>query len=97
MMRRLANWSTTRSRKLGSGFPAIGRQLKSGNAERKRPSAKIAAPRRRTFRTSSRSLAPRARRAFSERCVVMPTMKRKKGKIRSVGVHPCHGACSSGA
>src|SRR5688572_5404895 len=26
-----------------------------------------------------------------------PTMNRKNGKIRSVGVHPCHGACSSGA
>ena len=25
-----------------------------------------------------------------------PTMKRKNGKIRSVGVQPCHGACNSG-
>ena len=26
-----------------------------------------------------------------------PTMKRKKGKTRSVGVTPCHSACSRGA
>ena len=25
-----------------------------------------------------------------------PTMKRKKGKMRSVGVQPFHGACSRG-
>jgi hypothetical protein len=31
-----------------------------------------------------------------ERCVVMPTMKRKNGKMRSVGVQPCHLACCSG-
>jgi hypothetical protein len=42
------------------------------------------------------SSSPRARRASRERCVVMPTMKRKKGKIRSVGVHPFQLACSSG-
>src|SRR4051794_37926996 len=42
------------------------------------------------------SSSPRARRELSERCVVIPTMKRKNGKIRSVGVHPFHSACSSG-
>ena len=35
-------------------------------------------------------------RFCNDRDVVMPTMKRKNGKIRSVGVHPFHGACSSG-
>jgi hypothetical protein len=44
----------------------------------------------------ARSSSPRARRALSERYVVMPTMNRKNGKTRSVGVHPCQGACSSG-
>jgi hypothetical protein len=35
-------------------------------------------------------------RRLSDRCVVTPTMKRKNGKMRSVGVQPFHGACSSG-
>ena len=26
-----------------------------------------------------------------------PTMKRKNGKMRSVGVQPCHSACVNGA
>src|SRR3954470_11371856 len=54
------------------------------------------APRRRTCLTTADSASPRARRADKERCVVIHTMKRKNGKIRSVGVQPFHSACSSG-
>ncbi len=32
----------------------------------------------------------------SESAVATPTMKRKNGNTRSVGVHPFHSACSSG-
>src|ERR1700682_3108476 len=53
-------------------------------------------PRRRICLTIAESLSPRARRADSERYVVMPTMNRKNGKMRSVGVQPFHSACSSG-
>lgn len=31
------------------------------------------------------------------KAIALPTAKRKKGNTRSVGVHPCQGACSSGA
>ncbi|MGQ0641799.1 MAG: hypothetical protein ACT4P6_13705 [Gemmatimonadaceae bacterium] len=47
--------------------------------------------------TSSRSVTPRARRALVAIAVVIPTMKSKNGKVRSLGVHPRHGACWSGA
>jgi hypothetical protein len=33
----------------------------------------------------------------NDRAIDVPTMNRKKGKIRSVGVQPCQGACRSGA
>src|SRR3569833_2850750 len=57
----------------------------------------IAMARRAVWRMMALSLSPRARRASRESCVVTPTMKRKNGKIRSVGVQPNHGACSSGS
>jgi len=33
----------------------------------------------------------------SEYHIATPEIKRKEGNTRSVGVHPCHGACRSGA
>jgi hypothetical protein len=33
----------------------------------------------------------------NEKNIDTPTIKRKKGKTRSVGVHPCQGECSRGA
>ena len=57
----------------------------------------IVSARRAVWRMIAPSLSPRARRASRERYVVTPTMNRKNGKIRSVGVHPNHGACSSGS
>jgi hypothetical protein len=32
----------------------------------------------------------------SEKDIAQPTMNRKKGNTKSVGVQPCHSACSSG-
>ncbi|OYV65959.1 MAG: hypothetical protein B7Z72_11915 [Gemmatimonadetes bacterium 21-71-4] len=61
-------------------------QVKKGTPLRRTPNRKMRAPRRMIWRRSSASSAPRARRAESESSVVMPTMKRKKGKMRSVGV-----------
>lgn len=31
------------------------------------------------------------------KAMALPTANRKKGNTRSVGVHPCQGACASGA
>jgi hypothetical protein len=52
------------------------------------PNRKMSAPRRMICARIARSSSPRARRALSERYVVMPTMNRKNGKTRSVGVQP---------
>jgi hypothetical protein len=42
-----------------------------------------------------RTIVPHA--AFlRESVIATPTMNRKNGKMRSVGVHPFHAACSSG-
>jgi hypothetical protein len=30
------------------------------------------------------------------KAIALPTAKRKKGNTKSVGVHPCQGACSNG-
>ena len=39
---------------------------------------------------------PASRLFPSENGIATPTISRKKGKTRSVGVHPCHFACWSG-
>ena len=41
---------------------------------------------------------PRLRQlaVFRDSVIETPTMKRKNGKIRSVGVQPFHSACSNG-
>src|SRR5439155_18815956 len=41
--------------------------------------------------------SPVSRRRPSPSGIATPTMNRKKGKIRSVGVQPCQSACRSGA
>ena len=49
--------------------------------------------------TLPRSLAgktPCSMRRERAYAIATPTMKRKKGNIKSVGVHPCQGACRSG-
>lgn len=43
-----------------------------------------------------RRLTPRSRNLPYEKVIATPTMKGKKGKIRSVGVQPCHSACLRG-
>ena len=40
--------------------------------------------------------APASTRGPKASAADTPTMKRKNGKIRSVGVQPCQPACSSG-
>ena len=37
-----------------------------------------------------------SRRLANENGIATPTMNRKNGKMRSVGVHPFHAACSRG-
>src|ERR1044072_7557806 len=44
----------------------------------------------------SRVAPPRSRRLPRPSVIETPTMKRKNGKTRSVGVQPLHAACSSG-
>ena len=46
---------------------------------------------------SSESLAPADKRLPSAMDMAMPTMNKKKGKTKSVGVQPCHSACLKGA
>ena len=59
-----------------------------GQPDRNRPSAKIVAPRLTIFHGSP--IVPR------DNVIETPTMKRKNGKTRSVGVQPCQDAWSSG-
>ena len=63
--------------------------LKNGNPARKSPSPTSTAARLAIFHHGADSVA-------LDNASDTPTMKRKKGKMRSVGVQPCHSACSSG-
>jgi hypothetical protein len=56
----------------------------------------MTAPRQSTCFSSSVRDAPRSTRARSENAIATPTMNRKNGKTRSVGVHPFQSACSKG-
>ncbi len=78
--------------------PMIRMELKSksGKPFKNNPITKINALRRTTWMTSDRREMPRAMREANDSVMETPTMKRKKGKIRSVGVQPFHSACSSG-
>ena len=69
-------------------------EVEVGTACSTRPSAKMIAERRRIRSARSPREAPSSsRRPRLERDRRTPTMKRKKGKTRSVGVHPCQSAC----
>ena len=74
----------------------VGVQVKNGKPFIRKPKRKIRAPLRMIWRRMAASSSPRARRLSSDRQVVTPAMNRKNGKMRSVGVQPCHAACSSG-
>src|SRR5579884_578813 len=67
-----------------------------GYAYRNNPSAKMIALRFNTCRRRCLRVCPRAVRELNEKTIETPTMNRKKGKMRSVGVQPFHFACSSG-
>src|SRR3979490_584135 len=60
------------------------------------PGANRPRPRHRTCLRSSRLDSPRFSRELKETAIATPTINRKKGKTRSVGVHPFHWACLSG-
>jgi hypothetical protein len=68
-----------------------------GNAAMKRPRAKRITDLRTMCARSWLLESPRWRRLPKEKGMATPTIKRKKGKMRSVGVHPCHWACRRGA
>ncbi len=61
------------------------------------PMAMIFAPRQSTARNKAPRSPPASNRGVRPSEIETPTMKRKNGKIRSVGVQPCHSECSSGA
>ena len=61
-----------------------------------KPIAKMMALRRRTCRMSDEGEAPRLSLEAKENTSETPTMKTKKGKIKSVGVQPFHSACFKG-
>src|SRR5262245_30207692 len=60
------------------------------------PSAKMTALRRRILETTSVRGWPAVSRRPRASGMATPTMNRKNGKMRSVGVQPCHSACRSG-
>ena len=62
--------------------------LKYGKPERASP--------RPTMRAVRRSTAGHGARSGPARAIATPITTRNHGKIRSVGVQPCHSACSSG-
>src|SRR5271165_3031127 len=69
----------------------------SGNPFRNKPIRKIIALRRKVRSTSVRFDSPRCRRDRNDKLSDTPTIKRKNGKIRSVGVQPFQSECFNGA
>src|SRR5262245_16051451 len=69
---------------------------KNGIAWRSRPSAKITAARRSARAARTDRDSPASPRRPIAKAIDTPTMNRKNGKTRSVGVQPCHSACWSG-
>ena len=63
--------------------------LKYGKPAMNRPRPAMTAVRR--------STAGHAARSGPASAIAVPMMTRNHGKMRSVGVQPCHSACSSGA
>ena len=62
-------------------------RLNMGKAAMNSPSPKRMRERRTTWRNRSLRESPRASRLPKEKGMATPTMNRKKGKTRSVGVH----------
>jgi hypothetical protein len=81
-------WSTPSTRMVPSSY--------AGNPCISRPSAKMSPARITTFRNNVEGRVPSSSKRPSESVVVIPTMKRKNGNTRSVGVQPFQAACSSG-
>src|SRR5450759_6029131 len=69
--------------------------LKKGNQYIKYPSKKINNVLLNIFRKKAASLT--IRYLSSEKLIALPTANKKEGNTRSVGVKPCHVACSKGA
>jgi hypothetical protein len=67
-----------------------------GNPCSTSPSATSTAARRAARTSTAPRSAPASSCLPNENAIATPTMNRKYGKIRSVGVQPCHAACSSG-
>ena len=67
----------------------------NGHQFKKRPMRNISSDRVITF--FQKIASPAASRRGITNAIALPTAKRKKGNTRSVGVKPCHGACSSGS
>ena len=70
---------------------------RNGKFFSKMPSANRISARVSAWRMISALDAPCRRRLAIEKGSATPTMKRKNGKIQSVGVAPCHGTCWSAA
>src|SRR5665811_1376360 len=68
--------------------------LKKGNQYIKYPSKKINNVLLNIFRKKAASLT--IRYLSSEKLIALPTANKKEGNTRSVGVKPCHVACSKG-
>ncbi len=67
-----------------------------GNHDIAQPTRTIVMPRVNACRARVGREAPRSIRFDIEKTPAVPTMKRKNGKMRSVGVQPCHSAWSNG-
>src|ERR1700693_4531949 len=70
---------------------------KFATACKRSPRAKMITERRQILSRTRPRGSPAARRRARAKGIATPTMNRKKGKIRSVGVQPCQSACRSGA
>ncbi len=54
-------------------------------------------PRTATVRINPPRSTPASMRGTTPSAIDTPTMNRKNGNTRSVGVQPCHSECNSGA
>lgn len=90
--------STPGMRSLLQSFHSHVRKSRTnGNALRNTPIAKSNTERRTTLRTIGPWAESASIRFRSASAIDTPTRNKKNGNTRSVGVHPCHSAWSSGA
>ncbi len=75
----------------------IVKKLKWGKRARKIPRPKRITVLFMVFKYNSFFLMPSSILLDKEKDMETPTINKKKGKIRSVGVQPCHSACLKGA